>query len=122
MAIAGQIALDDLGVPLHDVTFCVLDLETTGGSANTCEITEIGAVKYRGGEVMGTFQTLVNPGTGIPPFITILTGITQAMVCEAPRIEAVLPSFLEFCHDAVLVGHNIRFDLSFLDAAARRLD
>ena len=118
----GQIALDDLGMPLHSVTFCVLDLETTGASANTCEITEIGAVKYLGGEVVGTFQTLVNPGTGIPPFITILTGITQAMVCEAPRIQAVLPSFLEFCHDAVLVGHNIRFDLSFLDAAARRLD
>ena len=118
----GQIALDDLGAPLHTVTFCVLDLETTGGSANTCEITEIGAVKYCGGEVIGTFQTLVNPGTGIPPFITILTGITQAMVCEAPRIQAVLPSFLEFCHDSVLVGHNIRFDLSFLDAAARRLD
>jgi len=122
VAVVGQIALDDLGMPLHSVTFCVLDLETTGASANTCEITEIGAVKYLGGEVVGTFQTLVNPGTGIPPFITILTGITQAMVCEAPRIQAVLPSFLEFCHDAVLVGHNIRFDLSFLDAAARRLD
>ena len=122
MAVVGQIALDDLGVPLHAVTFCVLDLETTGASANTCEITEIGAVKYLGGQVVGTYQTLVNPGTGIPPFITILTGITEAMVCEAPRIQAVLPSFLEFCRDAVLVGHNIRFDLSFLDAAARRLD
>lgn len=122
MAVVGQIALDDLGVPLHAVTFCVLDLETTGASASTCEITEIGAVKYLGGQVVGTYQTLVNPGTGIPPFITILTGITEAMVCEAPRIQAVLPSFLEFCRDAVLVGHNIRFDLSFLDAAARRLD
>jgi DNA polymerase III subunit epsilon len=122
VAVVGQIALGDLGIPLHTVTFCVLDLETTGASANTCEITEIGAVKYLGGEVIGTYQTLVNPGTGIPPFITILTGITEAMVCEAPRIQAVLPSFLEFCHDAVLVGHNIRFDLSFLDAAARRLD
>jgi DNA polymerase-3 subunit epsilon len=121
VAVVGQIALDDLGAPLHAVTFCVLDLETTGASANTCEITEIGAVKYLGGQVVGTYQTLVNPGTGIPPFITILTGITEAMVCEAPRIEAVLPSFLEFCRDAVLVGHNVRFDLSFLDAAARRL-
>ncbi|MGH8927302.1 MAG: DEDD exonuclease domain-containing protein [Acidimicrobiia bacterium] len=121
MALAGQITLDDLGIPLFDVNFCVLDLETTGGSANSCEITEIGAVKYRGGEVLGTFQTLVNPGIGIPPFITILTGITQAMVCEAPRIESVLPAFLDFCRDSVLVGHNVRFDLSFLDAAARRL-
>ena len=113
MAVSGQLALEDLGLPLHAVTFCVLDLETTGGSANTCEITEIGAVKYLGGEVVGTFQTLVNPGTGIPPFITILTGITQSMVCEAPRIQAVLPAFIEFCHGAVLVGHNVRFDLSF---------
>lgn len=122
MQTARQLTLEDLGTPLFDVTFCVLDLETTGGSAATCAITEIGAVKYRGGEVTGTFQTLVDPGTGIPPFITILTGITEAMVRRAPRIDAVLPAFLEFCRGAVLVGHNVRFDLSFLDAAARRLD
>lgn len=122
MALAGQRTFDQLGTPLYDVMFCVLDLETTGGSAATCEITEIGAVKYRGGEIQGTFQTLVNPGTGIPPFITILTGITEVMVREAPRLESVLPTFLEFCRGAVLVGHNVRFDLSFLDAAARRLD
>ncbi|MDH3306029.1 MAG: DEDD exonuclease domain-containing protein, partial [Acidimicrobiia bacterium] len=68
-----------------------------------------------------TFQTLVNPGTEIPPFITILTGITHAMVIEAPRIEEALASFLEFIGDAVIVGHNVRFDLSFLNAAAMRL-
>ncbi|MGH9197261.1 MAG: exonuclease domain-containing protein, partial [Acidimicrobiia bacterium] len=112
MALAGQRTFDQLGTPLYDVMFCVLDLETTGGSAATCEITEIGAVKYRGGEIQGTFQTLVNPGTGIPPFITILTGITEVMVREAPRLESVLPTFLEFCRGAVLVGHNVRFDLS----------
>jgi DNA polymerase-3 subunit epsilon len=118
----GQISLEELGTPLYDVSFCVLDLETTGGSPRDCEITEIGAVRYRHGEVDGTFQTLVNPGTGIPPFITILTGITEFMVREAPRIEAVLPSFIEFCQGAVIVGHNVRFDLSFLDAACRRFD
>jgi len=60
-----QRSFDDLGTPLHDVTFVVLDFETTGGSAATCSITEVGAVKLRGGECLGTFQTLVNPGCGV---------------------------------------------------------
>lgn len=97
--------------------FCVFDVETTGGSPATESLTEIGAVKYLGGEVIGEFQTLINPGREIPPFITILTGITHAMVVEAPRIETVLPSFLEFIGESVLVGHNVRFDLGFLNAA-----
>lgn len=119
--IAFQPSFDDLSTPLIDVTFCVLDLETTGGSPRDCEITEIGAVKYRGGDLQGTFQTLVDPGLPIPPSITILTGITQAMVLDAPEIATALPSFLEFIGDAVIVGHNVRFDLSFLNAAAVRL-
>lgn len=119
--IAFQPSFDDLSTPLIDVTFCVLDLETTGGSPKDCEITEIGAVKYRGGDLLGTFQTLVDPGLPIPPSITILTGITQAMVIDAPDIATALPSFLEFIGDAVIVGHNVRFDLSFLNAAAVRL-
>jgi DNA polymerase III subunit epsilon len=119
--IAFQPSFDDLSTPLFDVTFCVLDLETTGGSPATCEITEIGAVKYRTGELLGTFQTLVDPGLPIPPSITILTGITQTMVYDAPDISAALPAFLEFIGDAVIVGHNVRFDLSFLNAAAIRL-
>jgi DNA polymerase-3 subunit epsilon len=113
-----QPSFDDLSTPLYDVTFCVLDLETTGGSPRDCAITEIGAVKYRGGELLGTFQTLVDPGLPIPPFITILTGITEAMVVEAPDIAAALPAFLEFIGDSVIVGHNVRFDMSFLNAAA----
>jgi DNA polymerase-3 subunit epsilon len=116
-----QPSFDDLSTPLIDVTFCVLDLETTGGSPANCEITEIGGVKYRGGDRLGSFQTLVDPGMAIPPSITILTGITQAMVVDAPTIETALPSFLEFIGDAVIVGHNVRFDLSFLNAAAMRL-
>jgi DNA polymerase-3 subunit epsilon len=117
-----QPSFDDLSTPLFEVTFCVLDLETTGGSPLDCAITEIGAVKYRGGDLLGTFQTLVDPGLAIPPSITILTGITQAMVIDAPRIAVALPSFLEFIGDSVIVGHNVRFDMSFLNAAATRLD
>lgn len=119
--IAFQPSFDDLSTPLFEVTFCVLDLETTGGSPADCEITEIGAVKYKGGDLIGTFQTLVDPGLAIPPTITLLTGITQAMVVDAPQIATVLPSLLEFIGDAVIVGQNVRFDLSFLNAAAVRL-
>jgi DNA polymerase-3 subunit epsilon len=119
--VATQRSFEDLGAPLFEVPFCVLDLETTGGSPADCAITEIGAVRYRGGEVERTFHTLVDPGAPIPPFIVLLTGITQAMVVAAPPVEEVLPSFLEFLGDAVVVGHNVRFDLGFLDAAALRL-
>ncbi len=115
-----QRSFDQLGTPLHEVTFCVIDLETTGGDANVEAITEIGAVKIRGGEVVGTFQTLVDPGRAIPPTITVITGITNAMVTRAPKIDSVWPSLAEFVAGTVLVGHNVRFDLSFLDAAARR--
>lgn len=117
-----QRSFDDMGTPLHQVTFVVLDLETTGCEAGRSAITEIGAVKLRGGGCLGTFQTLVDPGQGIPPEITYLTGITEAMVMAAPRIEAVLPSFLEFVGDAVIVGHNVRFDLRFMAAALRACD
>jgi DNA polymerase III subunit epsilon len=117
-----QATFDDLGTPLADVTFCVIDLETTGGSATDDRITEVGAVLLRGGECLGTFQTLVNPGQTVPPAITVLTGITDAMLVPAPRIEAVLPSLLGFCGDAVIVGHNIGFDLGFLRAACARTE
>ena len=83
-------------------------------------ITEIGAVKVRGGEVLGEFQTLVNPHTQIPPFIAVLTGITNSMVGQAPAIESVLPSFLEFARGSVLVAHNAPFDVGFLKWFAAR--
>ncbi|MYA73917.1 MAG: DEDD exonuclease domain-containing protein [Acidimicrobiaceae bacterium] len=118
---AYQQSFEDLGTPLYEVTFVVIDLETTGASAANCAITEIGAVKLRGGECLGTYQTLVDPGCAIPPEITVLTGITGAMVMRAPRIEAVMPSLLEFIDGAVIVGHNIRFDISFLNAALTQL-
>ena len=112
-----QGTFDELGRALRDITFVVVDLETTGGSAASCSITEIGAVKVRGGAVLGRFQTLVNPQGSIPPFISVLTGITDAMVASSPRIAEVLPAFLEFAKGSVLVAHNAPFDLGFLKAA-----
>ncbi|MEV0294977.1 DEDD exonuclease domain-containing protein [Nocardia sp. NPDC050710] len=117
-----QLAFDELDTPLYDTTFVVVDLETTGTSPDGDAITEIGAVKVRGGEVLGEFATLVNPGREIPPAVVHITGITTAMVYAAPRIEAVLPGFLEFAAGAVLVAHNARFDMAFLRAAAARSD
>ncbi|MGI9584198.1 MAG: DEDD exonuclease domain-containing protein [Acidimicrobiia bacterium] len=121
MTLLGQRSFDDLGAPLSEVPFCVLDLETTGVSPDLCEITEIGAIRYEGGIETGRYQTLVNPGTAIPPTVTVMTGITHAMVVDAPKIGEALPAFLEFIGDAVIVGHNVRFDISFLNAAALRL-
>ncbi|HEX6967671.1 MAG TPA: DEDD exonuclease domain-containing protein [Micromonosporaceae bacterium] len=110
----------DPAAPLHEITFVVVDLETTGGGPDDGRITEIGAVKVRGGEELGTLATLLNPDAPIPPFITALTGITQAMVAPAPRIEGVLPGFLEFIRGAVLVAHNAPYDVGFLKAACAR--
>jgi DNA polymerase-3 subunit epsilon len=117
-----QASFDQLGTPLTEVSFCVVDLETTGGSAAEHGITEIGAVKVRRGEVIGTFHTLVDPGQPVPAFIRLLTGITDDMLIESPRIEAVLPSLLEFISGTVLVAHNARFDVGFLNAALGRSD
>ena len=114
-------SFDELGRPLRDITFCVVDLETTGGSAQAGSmITEIGAVKVRGGELLGEFQTLVNPHTSIPPFIAVLTGITNSMVASSPTIESALPAFLEFAQGSVLVAHNAPFDVGFLKHFAEK--
>lgn len=119
---AGQASFDELGTPLREVAFVVVDLETTGGSPASAEITEIGAVRVRGGRREGSFATLVDPQVCIPPFIAVLTGITDGMVAGAPRIDEVLPAFLEFARGGVLVAHNAPFDLGFLRAAATRRD
>jgi DNA polymerase-3 subunit epsilon len=116
-----QLSLDELGEPLRTTTFVVVDLETTGGAADTDAITEVGAVKVCGGEVLGEFQTLVNPGMAINPFVSVLTGITDTMVGTAPPIGSIVPSFLEFARGAVLVAHNAPFDIGFLKAACARL-
>jgi len=113
-----QATFDELDEPLRTTTFTVVDLETTGGSAMTDGITEIGAVRVRGGEVLGEFQTLVRPSMPITPYVSVLTGITDAMVSGAPSIESVLPAFLEFARGSVLVAHNAPFDVGFLKASA----
>lgn len=111
-----QPSFDDLGTPLPDVTFCVVDLETTGTGDNA-QITEIGAIKVCGGHVEGEFQTLVRPSGPIPASVQVLTGITDTMVRPAPPLDAVLPSWSEFSRGTVLVAHNARFDVSFLKRA-----
>lgn len=120
-----QPSFDELGRALIDTTFVVVDLETTGGSHSSDAITEIGAVKIRGGEIIGEFQTLINPELPIPAFITVLTGITDAMVVEAPKIGEALFSFLEFAgspQETVLIAHNAPFDIGFLKSAAARCE
>jgi DNA polymerase-3 subunit epsilon len=117
---ARQATLDELGTPLSEVTFVVVDLETTGGAPVDAGITEIGAVKVRGGEVLGEFQTLVDPGVPVPPFIALLTGITDAMLAGAPALGSALPAFLAFAEGAVIVAHNAPYDVSFLKGACAR--
>ena len=119
---AWQPSIADLGRALLETTFIVLDLETSGGAAHLgAGITEIGAVKICGGQVIGEFQTLLNPGTAIPDYITDLTGISDAMIQGSPSMESIFPTFLEFLGSArtnILVAHNASFDLGFLKAAA----
>lgn len=107
---------------LKDTTFAVIDLETSGGSPKSgAGITEIGVVKVRGGVVLGTFQSFVDPGHSLPVFITQLTGISDEMLVSAPFIDEVLPTLFEFLgspDETVLVAHNSPFDMSFLKAAA----
>jgi DNA polymerase-3 subunit epsilon len=113
-------ALDDpLMVNLRDVTFVVLDLETTGGAPDGDGIVEVGAVKVRGGEQLGELATLVDPSAPLPAFISALTGLTSRRLRGAPPITAVLPAVLEFLGDAVLVAHNASYDVSFLKAACQ---
>ena len=111
---------DQRSMKLSAATFVVVDLETTGGAPDGAGITEIGAVKVRGGEQLGEFGTLVNAGERIPPYIVALTGITQAMIAPAPTLAAVLPGFLEFAAGAVLVAHNAPYDTGFLKAACAK--
>ncbi len=118
--VAAQPGLDDLGTPLREVTFCVVDLETTGTST-TDAITEIGAVKVRGDQTLGEFATLINPCMHIPARIQALTGITDRMVAYSPTLPAVLPTFLQFVTPCVLVTHNARFDVGFLRRACAEL-
>lgn len=117
-----QLSFADLGTPLDEATLVVVDLETTGTDPTSDAITEIGAVKVRGGEVLGEFRTFVDPERPIPAYIARLTGITDATVRGAPTIAVALPMFLDFAGPAALVAHNARFDIGFLAAHAAALD
>ena len=97
-------------------TIVVLDLETTGLDPARDAIIEIGAVKVKGDRTEGEFASLINPGRKLTPFITQLTGITDAMLVNAPRLVEMLPRLEEFVGDAPVLGQNVRFDLGFLRA------
>ncbi len=104
-----------------DTTYCVLDLETTGFSATTEKITEIGIMKYKDGQVIDKFGCFVNPEKHIPERVTQVTNITDEMVKDAQTIEAVFPKLLEFLGDSVIVAHNAGFDVGFLKQNAKNL-
>ena len=106
---------------LNEVEFVVLDTETTGLRPGPNRVIEIAGIRLRGGEVIDSFQSLVNPNRRLPPFIVQFTGITQEMVAGAPRAEQVFPDFLQFIEGAIIVGHNVGFDIGFLSYEAQLL-
>ena len=114
-----EIVTGDEGQDLN-ADFVVFDIETTGFSPVNNKIIEIGAVKIQQGEITDRFSVFVNPGVPIPFEIEKLTSINDSMVMDAPPIEVILPQFLDFCQDAVLVAHNANFDMSFIMENAKK--
>ena len=108
--------------PFDQVDFAIVDLETTGWAPEESVITEIGAVLVCGGRVRAQFSSLVNPGAEIPEQVSLLTGISDAMVASAPPLATVLPGFLSFAQGCVLAAHNAPFDVAFLTAACKSCD
>ncbi|MFZ0667011.1 MAG: exonuclease domain-containing protein [Acidimicrobiales bacterium] len=108
---------DRIDEPLHRITFCVVDVETTGWDPQTDALTEVAAARFTAGYPCGTFHSLVDPGIPIPPVVSELTGIDDAMVRGAPDLSEALAGLTDLIGDAVVVGHNIEFDLSFIDVA-----
>lgn len=100
---------------LQDVSeYVSIDLETTGLDPKWDDIIEIGAVKVQNGEIVSKYQSLINPGYPIDSFITSLTGITNEMLSSAPNLCNVLPDFLSFVGESIVIGHNVNFDINFL--------
>ncbi|MCH5256838.1 MAG: PolC-type DNA polymerase III [Lachnospiraceae bacterium] len=108
-----EIIINDKGQDLNG-TFVVFDIETTGFSPINNRIIEIGAAKVDNGKIVDRFSAFVNPDVPIPFDIEKLTGINDSMVINEPKIDVILPQFLDFCKDAVLVAHNAGFDMSFI--------
>ena len=115
------VEIDHDSIELSEAGFVVFDLETTGAKTPPCRVTEIGAYRVRNGEIVEEFHSLVNPETPIPFFITLLTGITDGMVRDAPKFSEVADAFLKFIGDSVLVAHNAGFDMRFLNHEVGRL-
>jgi DNA polymerase-3 subunit alpha (Gram-positive type) len=111
------------GVPqyLKNKRFCVFDLETTGLDTSTCKIIEVAGVLIEDGHLTQVFNSFVNPHEPITPRITELTSITDSDVANAPEIEDVLADFYKFSENTVFVGHNVSFDIGFLNASGKEL-
>ena len=105
--------------PLGETDFVVVDVETTGWAPDKAQITEIAAVRVRGGHLLGQFSSLVNPRSAIPERVAALTGISDALVAAAPPLDQVMPAFLAFARGGVLIAHNAPFDVGFLTAACQ---
>ncbi|MBQ5998659.1 MAG: 3'-5' exonuclease [Treponema sp.] len=101
-------------------TFVAFDTETTGLSPDTNRVIEIGAVKFNSNGILGSYNNLVNPNQPIPPEITALTSITERMIQNERKIFQILPEFLDFIKDSIIIGHNIQFDIRFLNAECLR--
>ena len=102
--------------------YVVFDLETTGFDPKTCEIIEIGALKYKNDQLVAEFNVLINPQIPIPSNITSITGINDEMVKDAKTINEVLPKFITFIEDLTLIAHNSSFDLSFIEENIKKLN
>jgi DNA polymerase III epsilon subunit family exonuclease len=107
--------IDDERRALDATDFVVFDVETTGAKTPPCRIVEIGAYRVHAGRIVAEFVSLVNPQMPIPPFISTLTGITDAMVASAPLFDEIAPRLLDFLGTSVLVAHNAAFDVRFLN-------
>ena len=116
----GVVVTENEGVRGLDTEYVVFDIETTGFSSEKCHIIEIGAVKIRNGEIVDRFSSFVNPKRPLPDKIVEITHITDDMLVDAPLIDAVLPEFLAFAGDAVVVAHNAPFDMGFLRAWSKK--
>ena len=115
------ITFNEKDIPLRDATYVVFDIETTGLSQSYDEIIEIAAHKVRGGTIVDSYEVFINPLMHIPEKITELTSITDDMVKDAKTIDIVLPEFLEFCKDTILVAHNAKFDVGMIYRDMKRL-
>jgi DNA polymerase III epsilon subunit family exonuclease len=109
------IPLDHDSRNLFETDYVVFDFETTGAKVPPCRVTEVGAYHVKDGKIVGEFQTLINPECEIPLFITQLTRISDSMVRNAPKFAEIADDLLEFMGDSVLVAHNARFDMMFLN-------